>query len=73
MVDLVYNTGPGPVQTGTIGKDLAARAYGAIPEHLKLYVNANGRKSCGLYSRRVSEGNLFTHGSYARLYPACPF
>ncbi|MBU2665851.1 lysozyme [Actinoplanes bogorensis] len=73
LVDLVFNTGPAPVQTGTIGADLRARAYGSIPEHFRLYVKAGGTKSCGLYSRRVSDGNLFAHASYARLAPACPF
>ncbi|WP_229074987.1 lysozyme [Actinoplanes sp. DH11] len=73
LVSLVFNTGPGPVRTGTVGATLRARDYAKVPKDLLLYVNAGGRKVCGLYSRRVSEGNLFTNGSYARLSPRCPF
>jgi GH24 family phage-related lysozyme (muramidase) len=73
LVDLAFNTGPGPLQTGSIGNDLKAGNYKIIPEHLKQYVSDGKRKLCGLYSRRVSEGNLFSTGSYARLTPKCPY
>ena len=36
------------------------------------YVNSNNQKLCGLYRRRVSDGNLWSTGSYVRLSPACP-
>ncbi len=74
LVSFVYNIGLGGFDSSSVQRDLRARPplYGAVPEHLKLWVYSGGQILCGLYRRRVNEGHLFRTGSYALSTPACP-
>ena len=75
LVDWVYNEGPVYITVRSSVRS-ALRAtpphYSSVPQDLMRYVFASGRKLCGLYRRRVSEVDLWSTGSYARLSPACP-
>jgi lysozyme len=75
LVDWIYNEGAAYI-TGNSSVRIALRAsppqYSAVPQDLMRYVLASGKKLCGLYRRRLSEVNLWSTGSYARLRPACP-
>ena len=75
LIDWIYNVGSAYI-TGSSAIRTALRAsppqYSAIPPDLMAYVNSNNQKLCGLYRRRVSDGNLWSTGSYVRLSPACP-
>jgi len=75
LIDWIYNEGAGVI-TGSSSVRNALRVsppqYSAVPQDLMNYVSADGKKLCGLYRRRISEGNLWSTGSYARLSPACP-
>jgi GH24 family phage-related lysozyme (muramidase) len=73
LVSLSYNIGNGGFNGSSVLADLAQSppAYEAVPDHLLLWTSASGRMLCGLYGRRVSEGNLFATGSYEQLAPPC--
>jgi lysozyme len=75
LVDWVYNEGPVYIAVRSSVRS-ALRAtpphYSSVAQDLMRYVFASGRKLCGLYRRRVSEVDLWSTGSYARLSPACP-
>lgn len=75
LIDWIYNEGPADITRGTSVRN-ALRAspprYSAVPRDLMRYVRASGERLCGLYRRRMSEVNLWSTGSYARLSPACP-
>ena len=74
MVSFTYNVGVTGFSRSAVGHDLTARParYGQVPRHLKKYVFADGQFLCGLYRRRLSEGKLFSNGSYAIRTPPCP-
>ena len=74
LVSFVYNIGLGGFDSSTVKKDLLARPprYGQVPAHLRLWVYAGGEVLCGLYRRRISEGRLFSSGSYAVSTAPCP-
>lgn len=75
LVDWIYNEGTAYITvSSSVRSALRARPpqYSAVPQDLLRYVLASGRKLCGLYRRRMSEVNLWSTGSYARLSPACP-
>lgn len=75
LVDWVYNEGPAYIiRSSSVRTALRASPpqYSSVPQDLMRYVKASGRRLCGLYRRRASEVRLWTAGSYARLWPACP-
>jgi GH24 family phage-related lysozyme (muramidase) len=75
LADWIYNEGPAYIiRASSIRTALRARPprYASVPVGLMRYVNAAGRRLCGLYRRRASEVRLWTAGSYVRLWPACP-
>lgn len=74
LVSFVYNIGLGGFDSSSVLRDLRSRPplYGAVPDHLTLWVYSGGQFLCGLYRRRVNEGHLFRTGSYALSTPACP-
>lgn len=74
LVSFVYNIGLGGFDSSSVKRDLVSRPplYGAVPDHLKLWVYSGGQFLCGLYRRRVNEGHLFRTGLYGISTPACP-
>ena len=74
LVSFVYNIGLGGFDSSTVKKDLLARPprFGQVPAHMRLWVYAGGEVLCGLHRRRISEGRLFSSGSYAISTAPCP-
>ena len=59
----------------TICADLRAKPpnYAKAAKDLKLYdTDGHGHVVCGLYRRRIDEGQMFTSGDYTRQSPKCP-
>ena len=61
------------IDESSVKRDLRAVPpdYAAVPADMKKWVYSGGQYLCGLYRRRVNEGNLFRTGSYAMTSPAC--
>ncbi|MDP9394350.1 MAG: hypothetical protein M3Q27_08930 [Actinomycetota bacterium] len=74
VMSFTFNIGIGTFNNTNVRADLVASPprYGSVPTHLLSVVYAGGKKSCGLYRRRIDEGNMFRDGTYARTYPTCP-
>jgi len=74
LVSFVYNIGLGGFDQSSVKRDLLAEPtdYAAVPGDMKKWVYADGQFLCGLYKRRVNEGNLFRTGSYAIRSVDCP-
>ena len=71
LVDFVANVGSGQYSTSSVQRDLAA----SPPRYANVkgdYMLWTADKLCGLYRRRIDEGNLFANGSYALTSAACP-
>jgi GH24 family phage-related lysozyme (muramidase) len=71
LVDFVANVGSGQYSTSSIQRDLTASPprYSDVPGD---YMKWTADKLCGIYRRRLDEGNLFGKGSYAPTSAACP-
>ncbi len=74
VMSLTFNVGIGTFNTTNVRADLVASPpnYSAVPNHMLSIVYAGGQKLCGLYRRRIDEGNMFRSAVYARTYPTCP-
>ncbi len=74
LVSFVYNIGLGGFDSSSVKRDLLARPprYDLVPGHLRLWVYSGGQVLCGLHRRRISEGRLFSTGSYALSTAPCP-
>jgi len=75
LVSFAYNIGIGGFNSSLVREDLVASPprYGSVPGHMLNWVSAGGQKLCGLYKRRVNEGELFASGDYTIGSPSCPF
>jgi GH24 family phage-related lysozyme (muramidase) len=76
IVSFVYNVGIGRVgvsgfNNSKVREDLVATPpqYTAVPAHLLNWAGG----SCGLYKRRVNEGELFSRADYGIEAVSCPF
>jgi GH24 family phage-related lysozyme (muramidase) len=75
LVSFSYNVGIGGFNKSKVREDLVATPpqYGFVPGHMLNWVSAGGQKLCGLYKRRVNEGELFAHGDYVVNSASCPY
>jgi GH24 family phage-related lysozyme (muramidase) len=75
LVSFSYNIGLGGFNNSKVREDLVASPvqYGSVPEHMLNWVSAGGTPLCGLYKRRVNEGEMFARGDYTIGTPACPY
>lgn len=75
LVSFAYNIGLGGFGNSKVREDLLASppAYGSVPTHLLNWIYAGGKPLCGLYKRRVNEGELFAKGDYSIGEPACSY
>jgi len=64
LVSFTFNVGAGAFRRSTLLQRLNARAYEAVPEELRRWVTAGGRRLPGLVARRTAEAKLFTSGRY---------
>jgi GH24 family phage-related lysozyme (muramidase) len=71
LVDFTYNIGSGAFASSSARSDLAAAPpnYAAVPAD---FAKWNADRLCGLYRRRIDEGNLFRAASYSLTGVACP-
>jgi len=74
LVSFVYNIGLGGFDSSSVKRDLLSvpTDYASVPADMKKWVYSNGQFLCGLYKRRVNEGNLFRTGSYTIRSVTCP-
>ena len=59
LVSWTFNLGSGALSGSTMLEKLNAEDYQAVPDEMKRWVYAGGRKLAGLVRRRESEANLF--------------
>lgn len=71
LVDFTFNVGSDGFSSSTLRNDLAAAPprYGSAPADFALW---NGDRLCGIYRRRIDEGNLFSKSSYSLSTASCP-
>lgn len=60
LASMLFNTGPSPVVTGTLGKLINAENFTAVPDEMAKWCHAGNKVLPALQARRRREGTLFT-------------
>lgn len=67
LISFVFNIGPTAFMRSTLLKRLNADQRGEVPEEMRRWVYASGKRLRGLEKRREMEGRLFAEGDYGSL------
>jgi GH24 family phage-related lysozyme (muramidase) len=62
LASFAYNTGPGTLTRGSLGRDLASGNYAAVGNDMQAYNRAGGQVLQGLVTRRGAEAGLWNAG-----------
>ncbi len=65
LVDFVYNLGSGTLAHSTLLEKLNSGAYDAVPDEVRRFVYAGGKKLAGLERRREREAELWSRQAVA--------